>query len=716
MLPKEENLYLIFTIVLSITYFLFSKTSDGFYQHDEAGHFISMRTFWYDHTSALGNWSKPGFKLIYVVPALLGEQFVIYFNCLIAAFTSFFVYKLAKQLKSQYAGLAFFLLATQPLWILLSSRNYAELISAFLIVAGIYLHYKKKYYWTALIASYLCLIRQEFYLLYGLYGLYLLFNKRFLPAIVSTIPQIFVSLWAYIANGDILYIYNSVFDFSEKTDDAYPRQGFSHYFRMASVIFGSVNLTLFFAYLSVNLVRLKKVNLFVLSTAVIFFLLHSLFNSTTLEFGPASGGNLRYMVVIAPLIALMAALSLDDFMKLNKKQRIAWSFMLAGFVAAIGVFQTYAHNNIVFLDKRSWEMLYFAIPTALILMIPYKKVNPTILSIILISLSFILSAYTIKPYERSPEDNTMKSVTDWYQHQVKMGTRGRSDNILFDEDTQVLSVHPLFFYYQGKTMYNFSKPVLPINKESVDTTEIGSLIIWDSHYSYRPKLHDDDLPVGFFLDRPYNFQLIKQLQSVDKNFSAYGFLKLTQLDTIFEQGIDSLVKQNWAYAKGLFEQVYKKAPNNFVAINYMGICNENLKKPNEAYQQYTKALEIFNQYHQGYYQRANLFLKYKKTDEALKDINEAISLYPQNFQYYFLRGGVYFAREDYKESIKNYTQAIQLNPQLSGAFYNVAMCQIRMDEKKSAKENLLKAKALGSEEADAALATHFPEYSTEKKE
>jgi len=707
-LPKEEVVFLILTLILSVIYFVFSKTSTGFYQHDEAAHFVSMRTFWYDYTSALGNWSKPGFKLVYALPALLGEQFVIYFNCLIASFSSFFVYKIGKQLKSQYAPLAFFLLATQPMWIMISSRNYAELLSAFLIVLGVYLHYKEKYYWSAIIVSYLCLVRQEFYLLYGMYGLYLLFQKKFLPAVVSVIPQIVISIWSYIANGDILYIYTSIFDFSEIAGDAYPRQGFAHYFKMSSVIFGSVNLTMFFAYIAIKLVTFKRVNILILSAAIFFFLLHSLFNSKTLDFGPSSGGNLRYMVVIAPLIALLATFTLDEFVKLGTRQRIIWATLLAGFVAAIGIFQTYDHNNIIFNTKRNWEMLYFAIPTALVLIIPFKKINPTILTVLFATLSFILSASAIKPYELSDEDNTMKEVAEWYQQQLKIAERGRTDTFLFDENTQVVARHTLFFYYQGKTMYDFPKPVVGPSKESIDTVSVGSLIIWDSHYCYRPKLRKNDLPVDFYLNRPYYFHFIKHFISKNKKFNTHAFIKTRELNTTFEAGMDSLAAQKWSAAQQLFEQVFANDNNNYVAINQLGICLENNKKYNQAIQYYNKAIEMNEYYHQAFFQRANLLIKFQKNDEAISDINKAIAQYPQNFQYHFLKGSILFSKENYNDAIKSYNEALKINGKLPGAFYNVAMCQLKLNEKPSAKKNLEKAKSLGSKEAVDALKKNFP--------
>jgi 4-amino-4-deoxy-L-arabinose transferase-like glycosyltransferase len=139
------NLQLIsLTLVSALVYIGFSFSSDGFYQHDEAAHFINMRTFWYNPDIILGNWAKPGYKLLYVIPSLAGPFAVLILNALFAAGTSFFVYKTAQLLSIRIPLVAFLLLSTQPLWIQLSFRNYSEIPTAFLLSLACWLYYRKQ--------------------------------------------------------------------------------------------------------------------------------------------------------------------------------------------------------------------------------------------------------------------------------------------------------------------------------------------------------------------------------------------------------------------------------------------------------------------------------------------------------------------------------------------------------------------------------------------
>lgn len=87
--PISTKLALILTLIAACLYFAFSFVSEGFYQQDEAVHYVSMKRFWFNPNRILSNWEKPGFKLIYALPSLLGVYFVTFFNCLLAAFSGF---------------------------------------------------------------------------------------------------------------------------------------------------------------------------------------------------------------------------------------------------------------------------------------------------------------------------------------------------------------------------------------------------------------------------------------------------------------------------------------------------------------------------------------------------------------------------------------------------------------------------------------------------
>ena len=145
---------LILTGLTSLGYFLYSFTFDGFYQHDEVAHFLGMMDFWNNPNGILDNWSKPGFKVLYAVPALGGKHVVTFLNCLISGFCCYFVYRIAERQGLKYPLVVFFCLALQPMWIQIGFRHYAEIPMTLLYVLTLYFFKDKRYILSALCLSY----------------------------------------------------------------------------------------------------------------------------------------------------------------------------------------------------------------------------------------------------------------------------------------------------------------------------------------------------------------------------------------------------------------------------------------------------------------------------------------------------------------------------------------------------------------------------------
>ena len=117
------------TLGVAAIYYLYSGRSEGFYQHDEAAHFLNMLDFWRQPSLILDNWAKPGYKIIFVLPALLGHRAAIMLQCVIAASACYLSARLADILGSPRPALSFLLLAFQPLWLQLSFCSYSLLNS-----------------------------------------------------------------------------------------------------------------------------------------------------------------------------------------------------------------------------------------------------------------------------------------------------------------------------------------------------------------------------------------------------------------------------------------------------------------------------------------------------------------------------------------------------------------------------------------------------------
>ena len=116
--------------ILIIVYYLYSTNSTGFYQDDEIGHYRNIRAFWSDPFSIMGNQPKPGWKILLVLPGLLGFPGVLIAHCAITALTVVATYYLGRALRIKNSFVIAILLAVQPLFLQLSFRSYSEITAA----------------------------------------------------------------------------------------------------------------------------------------------------------------------------------------------------------------------------------------------------------------------------------------------------------------------------------------------------------------------------------------------------------------------------------------------------------------------------------------------------------------------------------------------------------------------------------------------------------
>jgi hypothetical protein len=500
---SRENLYLwIATGVLTLFYFLYSTKSKGFYQQDEANHYLSMLRFWYDPNAIMGNWAKPGYKILYVVTALGGQKLVILQNCLFAAFSCFFAWKTADKLGASNPWIAFLLLATQPLWIALSFRNYSEFPAAFMLVLGFYFFAQNRMWAAALLAGWICTIRQEFYPIAAVFGLYLLYRKFWVAAFITALMPVLQNLAGFYLYGDPLYLVNQILGTSDTLKDAYARQGFDHYFLTSAVVFGPIALTLFVLYLSQMFLKKEIQQPGILVATLVFFLLNCLFNWDAVHIGPATGGNLRYMCIISPLVAVCGALAMDQIRDMGSKVKLA--YFIIPYLILVGIFLTYKHNFVKLTEESDNLPLVGALFGSVLVFLPLSRTVQTLVVAVLCGFMALLNVKAIK---LSAEDKVCQQVADWYKQNE--GTwKGKP----------FYNTHIMFYYFMGKVEKQFQpEPVAIADTATMEKAPVGSLILWDSHYGYRPN-YKRGVPYEYF-QQSGKYEPIQVFEAEDQRFA-----------------------------------------------------------------------------------------------------------------------------------------------------------------------------------------------------
>ena len=533
---KDSHLWVL-TALAFFGFYFYSTKSVGYYQDDELAHFISMLGFWDDPSSIMGNWAKPGYKLLYVLPSLLGYKAVVLLNCAISAIGCWLAAKTAQHFNKQAAIVAFLLAAMQPVWIEISFRNYADILSGVLLIGSVYLALKEKWLFSSLLLSYNILVRQEFLVLLLLFGLYLLIKRKWVPMLSLGVFPLLYALWTLSIKGDFWFLITDAQTTSASYAKEYPKQGFDHYIVMSAVIFGAMQIALLVvgfyqlikAAITKGWLKSKEANvLFVFIPFVVFFGIHCLFNMKSPEIGTATGGNLRYMTAVSPLVGVIGSLSLLWF---ARPTYIELSFIL-GLVALYAfASMSYEHEYLKFKvdpesvrDAKNQEEFdsmkeyvkdiypfIFVLVAAALFFIPVKGF---VLSGIIAVLGFVYVNKELHPYELSPENVAIRQFVQKVNKQPDLKERPLYCN------------HSNIWYYWLTETNSRKEKTGTLDSASIAAAPVGSLFVWDSHYGYRPNRTPGSVKPEFFT--PDKYRLIEPLviTSKDQRFQIAAFEKL----------------------------------------------------------------------------------------------------------------------------------------------------------------------------------------------
>jgi hypothetical protein len=520
---KESHLWIL-TIAALVGFYFYSTKSVGYYQDDEIAHFMSMLGFWDDPTSVMGNWAKPGYKLLYVLPALLGYKFVVLFNCAISALGCWLAAKTAQHFNKQAAVLAFVLAALQPVWIEISFRNYADILSGVMLIGAVYLALKEKWLFSSLLLSYDVLIRQELIPLALIMGLYLIIKRKWAPMIALGVFPLLYALWTLSAKGDFWYMITEAAATSAAYAKEYPKQGLEHYMLMSAVVFGAIQIALLAvatyqilkAAVSKGWLKSKDSEvLFVFIPFAFFFIIHCIFNLKSPEIGPATGGNLRYMTAITPLVAALGALSL---LWLKRPSLSELGVVLGAVAVFVLIFMTYEHSYLKFtIDPKTEDKIkdffpfVFVLAGAALYFIPLKGLA---LTGVVAGLGLLYASKEVHPYKLSEENVSVRQLVQRINKQGDL-----KDRPLYCNHSNI------WFYWLTETNTRKEKTGT-LDSASIMAAPVGSLMVWDSHYGYRPNRTPGSVMPEYFEQNGYKFLEPLMVTAKDRSFQIAVFEKV----------------------------------------------------------------------------------------------------------------------------------------------------------------------------------------------
>ncbi len=500
--------------VLAIVYFLSSKYSPGFYQDDEIGHFINMKEFWNDPFVILGNWPKPGYKVFMVVPSLFGYQTVIFFNALIASFTVYLTYRMLKLYGLSYAFFGALLLAVQPLFFDLSFRSYAEIFTAMLLVIMVIFYKKENYMLAALTCGYVFTVRQEAALLGIIMAVMLLMKRKYVPILLLGFFPLLFDFFGYLKSGSFLYVINEMNALGEMYFGG-DKRGFLHYFRVYIFIIGPVSLIFFLLGYFGFIADTGKMKQYLekYNWPYIVFTLTFLVQAMLMVQG-VNPGTWRYMLHISPFAAFFATVGLNNLSGDSFKKS---AYIIAGALIFLTlVFLSKDSNGLDILDTSEYGKLG-AIVLASVIIFGFSSSNKkgylNKLSVAGLLLAVVFLAFSFKPRQYSPQNIAVKEMAVYL-------SSGEFEGSKVIVTTQTSSPMFLFGDYSPERSKNF----VHLNMKNFAEAKAGDIIIWDTHYGYRPEYQND---VKFeTLQNDKSLKLLNQFRSSDNRFQAFVFEKM----------------------------------------------------------------------------------------------------------------------------------------------------------------------------------------------
>lgn len=496
--------------VLTILYYSYRNIAVGFYQDDEVAQYINMLHFWQDPWAILGNGPKPGYKIFMVLPALISYDAVLIVNSLVAAVTVYMTYVLIRTYKVNYAVIGALLLASQPLFVNLSFRSYSEIFTALCLVCFLILYKKEKYLFGSLLLGYVYTIRQEIALLIVVFAVLFILRKQYLFAAMLFVFPFIYNLLGFIKTGDILFVLTEMQSVAGLN---YKSQGLMHYFKVYIFIVGPVCLSLFllgfFGFFN-DTSKIKEYFRKYLEFYVIFVSIFIIQMLTMVSDGP-NPGNWRYLLHISPICAFFAAVGLNN---LSLSRFKSTNYIITGiFAVLVFLFLSKATDGFILLEKAEYVKLVFVGAFFMLTIILWKEFKSGSLNNLGLSLVILAAVhlYFVDVKQLSPENVSVKETAEFL------------DKMPEAKGNIVLTNHTFINFYSKQFKENISS-FKKLDQKNLAEAPAGTIVIWESHYGYRPEFLND-VPLEALQDTT-KYKLMNQLISSDRRFGSFIFIKL----------------------------------------------------------------------------------------------------------------------------------------------------------------------------------------------
>lgn len=504
-------------VVLLVVYLLQSPRP---YDDDNIGRYFMAQAAEYNPAYFVDSWGRPLAILFFYLPAKFGYWVCAWTTLVLTIGTTVLTYLAARTSNREWSWLAIPLLVFQPLFFMTGWSLCTEPLAAFCLALGMYFFYREQSLLAALAWSLAPLARTELTLILPIFAIQFFLQKKYWPILVLGTGLVLYQIAGMVIKGDPLFLWTTAGSFGH---GLYANGPFDHYFKRFIFIVGPIVFVLMLIQLvtDVRRLRLNIVN----ASVVLVFAMHVYFYW---KGNVASIGFLRHFVAISPLMALYALngfrTAFDNRPETEGDRRIWVTIAAAGAAVIVLSFYSFELVGHYFLSDQKEHVKFFITAgfTAIFLMHQYIRFRSSffvhIAALYVLAMSAVYFLAKEKPWKLAPEHVAVRQFTDFYHERYK----GQVD--------KTAVVHPWFHFFDDSNYYllNMSEPN-PVNahyvkmrSENLDTLPVGSIVAWDSHYSWR--LESNVQQDSILNDS--RFKLVRQFVSTDRKFGMLVFEKI----------------------------------------------------------------------------------------------------------------------------------------------------------------------------------------------
>jgi len=465
---------------------LLAVWSDGVHHDDDLTHFLYAR--WARHVPGylVHEWGRPGFTVLYFLPAQIGWLAARWFSGLLTVLAAWFAYRVAERMVLPHAWLVAPLTLVQPMFLQLSYTTLTETPLAFYTALALWLLVTRRCTGSAVVFSLALVTRHEAVVWVPIWVV-AMWHRRARP-------------WGYLLLGWAPLVHNLLtphllgklpFEMflSPGQDVQYGSGSLWAMPGRALLTFGPGMVAL--ACLGTGLICPRSGGPVVASMAVVYFLTHAIFRYLGLY---ATAGYPRLLVPLCPLVALLAA---AGFWGLADWTARRWTVRPV-VVAAAFVFFWFAGEH----EKPWWLyppfLLAFRIVTVGVVLLTAGMIwirirRPRwawvrwVMSVGLVGLTVAQTQHVARPWRMSSEQRAVLSVVEWLKDHGYGERRVLAPNVW---------VH-LFWP-------NVVDPGEYDTRRELAKAQPGTLLIWDRRYS---PAFPRNMPLKDYLNDP-NYRLL----------------------------------------------------------------------------------------------------------------------------------------------------------------------------------------------------------------